>query len=245
MTPVEIRLPERAGGTEAEQLQQIQSYLYTLAQQLQIAFDTVAGQQEQTAAQRQQGAAQQEKAQNFAEVKALILKSAQITQHFQQEIEKSLSGSFVAQSQFGTFQQETQQRISANSLGIQQQFLSTQRLESAVAELESAMTEVNATIRTGLLAETEEGGGIYGVEIGQQEAVDGVIRFRRYTRLTAEKLSFYDQNDVEVAYISDRRLYVTAVTASQISADSISANRRLDMGDYVWELGNDGHLSIR
>ena len=39
MTPVEIRLPELSGSTEAEQLRQIRSYLYSLASQLQYAFD--------------------------------------------------------------------------------------------------------------------------------------------------------------------------------------------------------------
>lgn len=243
MTAVEIRLPELSGGTEAEQLRRIQSYLYTLAQQLQFAFDTVS--QEQTAsAQGTRTAEKTEAPMNFAAIKALILKSAQLTEHFQQEVEKHLTGLYVAQSQFGTFRQETEQRISANSQSIQQKFSNLQQLETTVAELQSAVLEVSATIRTGLLAEGAEGQSIYGVEIGQQEWENGVIRFRKYARLTSEKLSFYDSNDVEVAYISDRRMYVTAATVAQITASSIYA-QHLALGDYIWEQGTDGHLSIR
>ena len=243
MTAVEIRLPELSGGSETEQLRRVQSYLYTLAQQLQFAFDTITREQTQAAAKTAQPESRGEGT-NFAAVKALILKSAQITEHFQQAVEQKLSGLYVAQSQFGSFRQETEAAITANSQSIQQKFTQLQQLEAAVAGLESAVREVSATIRTGLLAETPEGGSIYGVEIGQQEWEDGVIRFRKYTRLTAQKLSFYDNNDVEVAYISDRRLYVTAATMAQLEAASAWVGR-LALGDYVFEQGADGHLSLR
>ena len=244
MTAVEIRLPELSGGSEKEQLRRVQSYLYTLAQQLQFAFDTVTREQTQAAVTREVQQESRGEVTNFAAVKALILKSAQITEHFQETVEKKLSGLYVAQSQFGSFRQETEAAITANSQSIQQKFTSLQQLEAAVAGLESAVREVSATIRTGLLAETPEGGSIYGVEIGQQEWEDGVIRFRKYTRLTAQKLSFYDNNDVEVAYISDRRLYVTAATMAQLEAASAWVGR-LALGDYVFEQGADGHLSLR
>ena len=59
MTPVEIRLPELSGSTEAEQLRQIRSYLYSLASQLQYAFDG-AEQEQQTALSTPRTAAGQE-----------------------------------------------------------------------------------------------------------------------------------------------------------------------------------------
>lgn len=244
MTAVEIRLPELSGGTEAEQLHRIQNYLYSLAQQLQFAFDTVT--REQTENARESAAAEKKKEQtvNFAPIKALILKNAQLTEHFQEAVEERLTGLYVAQSQFGTYRQETEQRITANSQSIQQKFTDLQRLESTVEQLQSQVIQVSATIRTGLLAEEADGSSIYGVEIGQQEWEDGVIRFRKYARLTAEKLSFYDSNDVEVAYISDRRMYVTAATVAQLTAGSIAA-QHLALGDYLWEQGADGHLSLR
>lgn len=243
--PVEIRLPELSGGSTESQLHSIRNYLFTLAQQLQIAFDGVSQMQTEIRSQVQTGNAPEEKTANFASVKALILKSAEITRHFQQEVEKSLRGLYVAQSQFGTYQEETEQRITANSQSIQQEFSNLQRLESAVSGLEQAITEVNAVIRTGLLEQTQDGFGIYGVEIGQQEWENGVIRFRKYTRLTADRLSFYDSNDEEVAYISDRRLCITDARAARISAGSLTAERLLRLGDYVLEQGTDGHLSIR
>ena len=35
--------------------------------------------------------------------------------------------------------------------------------------------------------------------------------FDKFARFTSDRLSFYDQNDNEVAYISDRKLYITHV----------------------------------
>lgn len=238
MTAVNFRPPQLTGGTEAEQLRQIQKYLYALWEQLQYAFDgvqTPAGSQNAAPA---PAAPVTPQAVN-AGLKALILKSAQVTQVLEQRVAQRLEGKYVAQSQFGTFRQETSQQLTANSRGLTQQFENVQQLTSAVAELDSGLRAVSATIRTGELAD-----GVYGVEIGQQEGENGIIRFRRYARLTADRLSFYDSNQVEVAYISDRKLHVTAAQVAEISADAITA-QTLQIADYTWQLSPDGHLSLR
>ena len=241
MTGLELRPPEQSGGTPAEQLRALQSYLCNLTAQLQYAFDALEGRAgtekivytapaAPTAAQRQQ---------EVSRLKSLILKSAQVTAVLEQRLEQRLEGKYVAESQFGAFCQETSQAIAANSRAIEQQFTNVQQLDSAVEQLRSSVREVSATIRSGELDD-----GVYGVEIGQQEGEDGVIRFRRYARLTAQKLSFYDSNDVEVAYISDRRLHITAADAAQITTQSLTA-AQFQMGDYTWQLSTDGHLSVR
>lgn len=103
MTGVEIRLPELSGGTEAEQLRRIQNYLFTLAQQLQIAFDSLSQQSSTPAAPAAPaapavptvptaGVKNQAQTVNFSAIKALIIKSADLTQHFQQEVERNLRG---------------------------------------------------------------------------------------------------------------------------------------------------------
>ena len=52
---------------------------------------------------------------------------------------------------------------------------------------------------------------VYGVEIGQKTQIDGEEVFNQFARFTAEKLSFFDSNGVEVAYISDQKLYISHV----------------------------------
>lgn len=244
MTGIEIRPPQLTGGTPQEQLGQLQRYLTALAQQLQFAFDAVqGGSPEMVAAAaapplppRQQ---EQQRQETLRQLKALILKSAQVTQVLEQQVGKRLEGKYVAVSRFGTYCQETSQTLEANSRELKQTFQNVQQLESTVAGLGSAVREVNASIRTGEIAD-----GVYGVEIGQQEREDGIIRFRRYARLTAEKLSFYDSNEIEVAYVSNRRLYVTAAEIAEVSAGQLSAPH-IQMGEYTWQVGQDGHLSLR
>ena len=238
MTGIEIRPPQLTGGTPQEQLGQLQRYLTALAQQLQFAFDAVQGGSPETAAAAPQPQVQQRQ-DTLRQLKALILKSAQVTQVLEQQVSKRLEGKYVAVSQFGTYCQETSQTLEANSRELRQTFQNVQQLESTVAGLGSAVREVNASIRTGEIAD-----GVYGVEIGQQEREDGIIRFRRYARLTAEKLSFYDSNEIEVAYVSNRRLYVTAAEIAEVSAGQLSAPH-IQMGEYTWQVGQDGHLSLR
>jgi hypothetical protein len=68
---------------------------------------------------------------------------------------------------------------------------------------------VTATIKSGLLETTEEGISVYGLEIGQSvKDGTGAEAFRKYARFTSEKLSFYDSNSNEVAYISDKKLFI-------------------------------------
>lgn len=234
---MEIRPPELTEGSEAEQLRRLHSYLCTLSEQLQFAFDALesgGGGEKITyapSARRRQ--------EDMTRLKSLILKSAQVTEVLEQRLEQRLEGKYVAQSQFGDYCRETGLTIAATSRAIEQQFASLERLDSAVDSLDSQVRQVSATIRTGEVAD-----GVYGVEIGQQETRDGVLHFRCYARLTAQKLSFFDSNDVEVAYISNRCMYVTAADAAAITAQSLSAPR-FQQQSYTWQVGEDGHLSLR
>ena len=241
MTPVEIRLPELSGSTEAEQLRQIRSYLYSLASQLQYAFDG-AEQEQQTALSTPRTAAGREETPTLSSIKSLIIRSAEITERIAEKLETRLSGKYVAQSQFGTFTQLTEQRIAASAEELRQEFTNWQRIETDVEEIRSSLLEVSASIRTGLLYEQEDG-PVYGVEIGQQEREDGVVRFRKFARLTADRLSFFDRNDTEVAYVSDSALHVTSAEAASLTAGA-AAVQRLQLGQYTWQLGGDGHLTL-
>jgi len=45
----------------------------------------------------------------------------------------------------------------------------------------------------------------------QRNEIYGEEVFNKYARFSSEKLSFYDRNDNEVAYISDKKLYIMDV----------------------------------
>ena len=74
--------------------------------------------------------------------------------------------------------------------------------------LREIVVGVTAYVKSGLLYSTKEGIPVYGIEIGQEVEANGETAFKKYARFTSEKLSFYDANGNEVAYISDKKLFI-------------------------------------
>ena len=211
---VQIKTPNITAATDQERLQQIQSYLYQMAQQLQWAFDTIdtggsTGTAVSVSTQARQGAAAADPASTFSGIKDLIIKSADIVSAYYAQISKRLEGVYVAQSDFGTYTQETALEIQANSQSIQQLYTNTQELSGTVDTLYDSYIGTNAYLKSGVLDEKADGTPIYGLEIGQRNTVGGTDVFDKFARFTADRLSFYDSSDVEVAYISDYKLYIT------------------------------------
>lgn len=83
-------------------------------------------------------------------------------------------------------------------------------LQIYVTGLQDVIIGVTAYLKSGLLYYTDAGVPVYGLEIGQsvKDGVSGEEVFNKYARFTSEKLSFYDSNGIEVAYISDKKLYI-------------------------------------
>ena len=86
-------------------------------------------------------------------------------------------------------------------------FLDSLKDGIAVKE-QAAVIGVKAYIKTGLLRTTENGIDEYGIEIGEDVSVNGDTTYSKFARFTSEKLSFFDSNGFEVAYISDKKLYI-------------------------------------
>ena len=209
----DLRKPQITSPTEQGQLLQIKSYLYQLVEQLQFALnsiDTTAQNVVKEAPKSTEKAISEVNAEaTFNSIKSLIIKSADIVEAFYQEVSKRLDGDYLAVSDFGTFREHTSQEISANSTNITTVFENLQSILTDISNIEHSLIDVNAYLRLGLLYTNEQGVPIYGVEVGQKNTIDGVEVFNQFARFTADKLSFYDQNGYEVAYISDYKLYIT------------------------------------
>lgn len=209
-----IRLPNITATTDSGKLAQVQSYMYQLVAQLNMALQTVeqsSASKTPTPAVTASGMAQKEaEAQStFGSIKSLIIKSADIVNAYYDKISARLDGMYVAESDFGTFVQQTSNEIQATSEFVEQFYTNTQQILSEI-QTEVSKIDVTAHIKAGVLYE-ENGVPVYGLEIGQRTETDGVETFNKYARFTSNKLSFYDQNDNEVAYISDQKLFITHV----------------------------------
>lgn len=84
-------------------------------------------------------------------------------------------------------------------------------VKSSLGKISQALIEVNANIKSGLLYYDENEIPVYGLEVGQRNIINGVEVFNKFARFTSDRLSFYDQNSIEVAYVSDRKLYINNV----------------------------------
>lgn len=241
---IDIRQPNISAGTDRQQLLQMRSYLYQLAQQLQWAFSTVSqsggssgGSSAPAPGGNVSGNTRINPGKTFAALKDLIIKSADIVEAYYSEINKRLEGVYVAQSDFGIYAEETSNEIKANNTGIEQLYENNRTVMTAVNTLEgnvqsaseavnrlfrenselaqeleklfTATIETKAYIKTGLLYEDDHGVPVYGLEIGQTNDVNGANVFSKFARFSSDRLSFYDRNDTEVAFISDYKLYIT------------------------------------
>lgn len=322
--PVQLRLPNIA-GSDREQLSQIRAYLYQIIPELQWALNAVdTASKMETPTPKSQIPVNELSDANaqatFNSIKSLIIKSADIVNAYYEQIMNRFEGDYVAESDFGTFKEQTVQEIQTNAQAITQSFENTQYiiqtetdalraelteyadshaselggqitdtahdldskiaeanaridgngvaiedlgiaiddtktrldgteealeaakadmtdaiqkvsesisetdklLESAraqlagglddlsftLAELENIVLGVTAYIRSGILYYADGGAPVYGMEIGQEVESNGEKVFKKFSRFTSEKLAFYDSNDTEVAYISDKKLYI-------------------------------------
>lgn len=213
---IDIRLPNITGKTEAQQLSQIKSYLYQFAGQLQWALSAVeAGGNPSYLMQKAgpSGATKDNSATtNFAELKSLIINSADIVEAYYERIDAllKLSGEYTAYSEFGVFREDTLNQLSANNAKIEQNVTSLQQIFDTEGNIRAELL-VNGHIYSGIIEYAKDGEAIVGIEIGQTTVEDGVETFNKFARFTADRLAFYDATyqDEPVAYISNYMLVIT------------------------------------
>ena len=232
---VNIRLPNITGRTEAEQLMQVKSYLHQLVEQLNWALSTIESGNSNTAVKQSASkgsVTKEDLATSFNELKSLIVKSAHTVSAYSEAAEERYDSLYVAQSDFGNYTEEASQQIKKNSTSIENFFENMQEILTDIETLEHSLIEVSANIKSGLLYYDGNGVPVYGLEIGQKTKLDGVEVFDKFARFTSDRLSFYDQNDNEVAYISDRKIYITHV----------EVNGTFRMGGFIDTVQSDGSI---
>ena len=232
---IDIRLPNINAANEQGQLSQMRSYLYQLVEQLNWALNTVQDGAVQTVVQpmtaptaSSTAAAEQEAQDTFNSIKSLIIKSADIVNAYYETMRLRMDGEYVAESDFGVYRRTTAAELSATIDSVNQLYTDLQSVEETAEGAYDSVRAVTANIKTGLLYTNESGVPVYGLEVGQRNVENGVESFRKYARFTANRLSFYDQNDTEVAYISDYKLFITQ---AQITGSITLGRYVADMSD--------------
>ena len=210
-----LRLPNITATSDAGKLAQMQSYMHQLVGELNWALSTVEaagnGYIPQTiSVQQSETLSPKEAEDTFNSIKALIIKSADIVMAYEKTIMTHFEGKYFAQSDFGTFIEETNRRIEENSKGVTENYTNVQRITNSDGTgtldiLEDNIRTTNAYIKRGLLGYDNNGNAVYGVEVGET-AEDGT--FLKCARFVSDRLSFFDSYGSEVAYIGAGCLYV-------------------------------------
>lgn len=244
---IDIPRPTINAPTEAGRLEQVRSYLYQMAEQLNWALNSVEKQMEaavlEASKQTSSEPTPEEVQSNFNSLKALIIKSADIVDSYSEVIKKKLEGYYVAESDFGTYKEDTSALFEANSKSFSTIFENIQEIDTTLSSLKgeySRLIESEAYIKSGeLYHDPATGAAVYGIEVGQTNTIDGVAVFDKFARFTSDRLSFYDKNDVEVAYISDYKL---VITNAEIKGVLILGSYQIDTSDglaFTWIGGVD------
>lgn len=219
---IDIRLPNITATTEKGQLEQIKSYLFQFAQQLDWALNNIDTQATEAtkkveATTEQKNAVELAQA-TFSEVKSLIIKSADIVNAYYEEIRRRLDGEYVAESDFGTYKEETEALLTANSSSINALFKNQQTLVEDVDTLGSVLrTDGECTTiigseawcKIGVLSYEASGFPIYGMEIGQINTKDEQTMYKAFAQYRSDGVHLFDQNGIEVATIANHKLYIT------------------------------------
>ncbi len=113
-----------------------------------------------------------------------------------------MSGEYVAQSDFGTYKEHIDATYTTTEKMKESYYDRTQTVELLNGKTE--LRDEHAYIRTGYLYDKPDGSGVYGVEVGQIDGQNDKI----YARFSPEKLSFYDDGNVEIAYFANNKMYI-------------------------------------
>ena len=234
---IDLRFPNITGTTPTEQMAQMQSYLHQLVQQLNWALNTVGEAQSGNTSNvvintPSEDISPKEAEDTFNSIKALIIKSADIVKAYEETIYSDFQGKYFADSDFGTYVEDTSRSVVENSKYVQDTYTNVQTLTDKVNGLEEDVRTTNAYIKRGLLGYDENGNAIYGVEVGETNQ-DGA--YMKYARFKSDRLSFFDANSNEVAYIGNGCLYILGT--SRFIGDVFFGEYKADTSDglaFTW-----------
>lgn len=214
MGGLNVQYPNVSEGPPESQIQQIKDYLYQLTDQLNLQDNSAEKMFEEVSKAIDAEAVadgsneQLSKLKEYANLKALIIKTGDYATSHSEEFKKILKSEFSAISDFGEFSEELVQQVTENSSGIERLFDYTAGINNADAEWAVGTQQF---IKTGLLYYDEGQVPVFGVGVGvistivaQDETVVD-MEANQLATFTADEIAFWD-NGNKVAYIRDNAI---------------------------------------
>ena len=223
-----INPPPTLKGDEKAQLTQVYRYLFKLSEELNAVSASLDGQTGKAieAISKAAGVTPQSNAQgneqdnnHYASLVALVIKTADIVSMQMDQVVTNLASKYVAESEFGIYQEEVSREIEETAKRTVENFMYDAKVESLTPGEEAAFdTHLEGFIVRGIIDFEDDGTPIIGIAIGREmlkktkkvgdevfEMIDTTTNMATYT---ADKLSFWI-NGIETAYMSNGELYIT------------------------------------
>lgn len=207
-----------SGGTTEQQVAQLRSVLFSMSKTLEYTLNNLDKENfsenglESVFGALGVGEIQQESSGRYAALKSVILKTADVVEKSIETLETELHSDYVARSEFGTYQEDTDSKITANSNNITQYY---DMLTALQTDYEQYITDTEAYIKTGYIYDRTVNGvtvPVYGLAIRQKTTTvtDGVesVAYDNLATFTSNRLSFW-LNGAEIGYFSGNSLYVS------------------------------------
>ena len=241
---IDIRLPNITASTEREQLVQMKSYLFQLAEQLQWALQNVDTSNNTVAVSptpkslpsSSQNTASPEA--TFGSIKALIIKSADIVEAYYEKINLLyLQSQYLAASDFGVYKEQTTQEIQASSTDILTTFTNIQEVQygaltDEIGKVNSKVGEVESNLLGDIDSLTEE--------------IGATTTYLKDVKATIKAGELYRKNEVPVYGLEVGQVVTEEGVETFKQFARFTANRLSFYDEYGYEVAyiSDERLNI-
>lgn len=246
---INLNPPPQFNGDLRQQVDQVTRYLFQLQRDLNAALESVDSEAVKAEVQKSaKGVISSETANAAKRLKALIVKTAHTIQEEMDTWTQELKGTYLALSDFGTYQEEVSQEITATATEVVNSFGYTSTLEGYKARIEGLEADkerltsykvvTEQYTKTGLLYYDEDDVPVYGYAVGEvltRVTVNGEETVRREDLLatfSAGRLNFWQGGQI-IAYYANNKLYV-------LRGEFIES---VQIGDWIIAT-NDGNFDI-
>ena len=246
--------PTSLRGTEKEQLRQVYTHLYKLSNELNTALNQVNQQVTQTLApatvsglgsSSSTTTIDKKVTDSYNALRSLIIKNADTVYATMDEIRQTLASDYVAQSEFGTYQENLETTIvttAKNEITNYDYSSILKPINDDLAGFSAYQIKTEQYIKTGIVGEDEYGIPIVGIVVGNnlsEAIIDGkahVVSENMYSCFTADRLSFW-KNGVIQAYISNETLFITNI--------NVTNEIIIGSGSNKWKIDTTNGFTIR
>jgi hypothetical protein len=219
-----IANPPMLTGSAEQQVLQMRTYLYQLAEALNVALAEVDKKTDTSVAQVQQvvSTTQSENTSSYANLRDLIVKTADTVYLVQDTLKHTMSSDYVAISAFGSYYESIKSDVEETAKGVLTNYNFDAKIDDLRGDYGNLLgwtARVEGYIRQGIIGEDDDGLPVIGIAIGQnlrslgKQTVEGV----EYDILDdTQSCAFYTSTGIsfrlggrEVAYLTNEREFIT------------------------------------